>query len=95
MATWSALNHKWDLAACQSVDPELFFPVSAVAATEISRAKAICARCAIRQQCLDYAVETRQPHGIWGGASEEERLQLVTRRRARHSVLSSYPSGGT
>ena len=31
------------------------------------RAKAICNECPARQECLDYALEIREPHGIWGG----------------------------
>jgi WhiB family redox-sensing transcriptional regulator len=83
MATKAGIGSWWDRAACQSADPELFFPVSGTGAglAEITRAKSICARCAIRQQCLDYAVETGQPHGVWGGASEEERRVLAARRR--------------
>jgi len=68
----------WDRAACQSVDPELFFPVSDLgpASLQVARAKAVCARCGVRQQCLDYALATRQVHGIWGGTSEDERRGL-------------------
>jgi WhiB family transcriptional regulator, redox-sensing transcriptional regulator len=68
----------------------LFFPVSAVGpgTSQISRAKAICGRCAIRQQCLDYAVTTRQPDGIWGGASEAERRLIVARRRKLEPQVS-------
>jgi WhiB family redox-sensing transcriptional regulator len=61
----------------------LFFPVSAAGAGvgEIELAKAICARCAIRRRCLDFALDTRQPDGIWGGASEDERRVISARRR--------------
>lgn len=83
MAMKAGIGSWWDLAACQSADPELFFPVSAAGAglAEISQAKAICARCAIRQQCLDYALDSGQPHGVWGGTSEEERRTIALRRR--------------
>jgi WhiB family transcriptional regulator, redox-sensing transcriptional regulator len=86
----TGLSAWWSLAACQSADSELFFPVSAVGlgTSQISRAKAICGRCAIRQQCLDYAVETRQPDGIWGGASEAERRLIVARRRKLEPQVS-------
>jgi WhiB family redox-sensing transcriptional regulator len=40
------------------------------------RAKAICLDCAVRQECLDYAVAIREPHGIWGGLNEAERREL-------------------
>ena len=45
------------LAACRHADPELFFPVSASGPSldQIIQAKAICARCPVRQQCLAFA----------------------------------------
>ena len=68
----------WDwrlLAASRHADPELFFPVSASGPSldQITQAKAICAGCPVRQQCLAFALNTRQNHGVWGGMSEEER----------------------
>jgi hypothetical protein len=42
-----------------------------------ARAKAICAKCPIREACLEYAVETRQPEGVWGGCSTTERVLLA------------------
>lgn len=38
-----------------------------------ARAKAICAQCSVRDECLDYALRIREQHGIWGGLSEVER----------------------
>jgi WhiB family redox-sensing transcriptional regulator len=65
----------WELAACQTADPELFFPISATgpARHQLARAKAVCAGCDVRQLCLDWALSTRQEHGVWGGLAEEER----------------------
>jgi len=62
-------------AACRSADPELFFPVSASGPSlrQGEEAKAICAGCPVRGQCLTFATLTRQEHGIWGGLTEEER----------------------
>jgi WhiB family transcriptional regulator, redox-sensing transcriptional regulator len=80
MAT-KATDSWWDLAACQSADPELFFPVtvSGLARADIARAKAVCAGCAIRRQCLDYAIGNHEAHGVWGGTTEDERQVLVAR----------------
>ena len=63
------------LAACRDADPELFFPVSASGPSmdQITQAKAICADCPVRRQCLVFALSTRQKHGIWGGMTEQER----------------------
>ncbi len=90
MAARPGTGGSWDLAACQSADPDLFFPVSAAGAglAEIADAKAICARCGIRQQCLEYALATRQSHGIWGGATEEERRVIGARRRRLAAQVS-------
>jgi WhiB family transcriptional regulator, redox-sensing transcriptional regulator len=40
------------------------------------RAKAICSACSVRKDCLDYAVATHEPHGVWGGLNELERRPL-------------------
>lgn len=66
--------------ACRTVDPDLFFPVAvgAVANRQIAKAQQICAGCPVRQQCLDFALRTREPVGIWGGTTPEERTR--TRR---------------
>lgn len=82
MAT-KAISSWWELAACRTADPELFFPISSTgsARADITRAKALCARCGIRRQCLDYAIDSHQAHGVWGGASEEERRVIAARRR--------------
>ena len=65
-------------AACRSADPDLFFPISAFgqALEQVAEAKAICARCPVRRQCLAFALRTRQAHGIWGGMTEEERALI-------------------
>lgn len=78
-----------DSAACRHSDTEIFFPVSSVGAgaAETSRAKAICARCPVRQACLTYALATNQVYGIWGGYDEDERR--VLRRRQRRAARAS------
>jgi WhiB family redox-sensing transcriptional regulator len=78
-----ATNSWWDLAACRSADPELFFPVTASgpARADIARAKAVCAMCDVRRRCLDYAIESQQIHGVWGGTTEDERRDLAAQRQ--------------
>jgi WhiB family transcriptional regulator, redox-sensing transcriptional regulator len=62
-------------AACRFADPDLFFPVSdfGKGLDQAAQAKAICAGCRVRLQCLAFALQTRQVHGIWGGLTERER----------------------
>jgi WhiB family redox-sensing transcriptional regulator len=46
------------------------------------RAKEICRTCAVSQECLEYALEIREPHGIWGGLNEVERREILEIRGA-------------
>jgi len=73
-------------AACLDEDPELFFPVGAGEAyqPQIDDAKAVCARCPVKKVCLEWALDTRQGFGVWGGLDEDERVSLLRREyRAR------------
>jgi WhiB family transcriptional regulator, redox-sensing transcriptional regulator len=72
-------------AACRGADVNLFFTPSHLESKEEremreDEAKAICAICPVRAQCLEFALETREPHGIWGGLNEIERRHLIQRR---------------
>ena len=68
--------------ACLGADPELFFPLSSAGPSveQLSQAKTVCAGCQVRAECLEFALATRQVHGVWGGASEDERLRLLADR---------------
>ena len=97
--TTTAADHLaewWSRAACQSADPDLFFPISqsGPAATEIRRAKAVCARCAVRPACLRYALAADPVQGVWGGLSEEERLLLRRREQKARAARRSSPVPG-
>jgi hypothetical protein len=75
-------------AACANApDPELWFPVGegAVAQQQTDDAKAICRTCPVAEQCLSWALETRQDVGIWGGLTERKRRN-IHRRRPRHGT---------
>lgn len=73
-------------AACRDADPEVFFPVGTTgpALAQIEAAKAICATCSVKGTCLEWALETGQDAGVWGGLTEEERRAI--RRSARQRV---------
>jgi len=72
--------------ACRHADPELFFPVAPAgsALAQLARAKKVCARCPVRTPCLEFALETGQDFGVWGGTSEQER-RVMRRSRRRKS----------
>lgn len=75
-------------AICRDTDPDLFFPVGTTgyALVQIERAKQVCGECPVRVDCLQYALDTNQDSGIWGGTSEEERRTIRRRISARHAA---------
>jgi WhiB family redox-sensing transcriptional regulator len=72
-----------DQAACLDEDPERFFPVGTTghALEQIEQAKAVCRSCPVISACLNWALETGQKDGVWGGTSEEERRKMRRRRK--------------
>ncbi len=83
-ATWFWQEH----GSCRSVDPTLFFhPQNERGTARIRRdrtAKAICARCPVRLDCADYAIRAREPYGVWGGLSEDDRERIYRRLDSRN-----------
>ncbi len=72
---------------CRADDGPVFFPPSHFEhkperEAREARARAICAACPARQPCLEWALATGEPYGVWGGTSESERKQLLLRRKA-------------
>lgn len=65
-------------AACQGIDPDVFYPVSDEEADE---AKAVCDQCVVREACLEHALANREREGIWGGTTERERRRIHRQRR--------------
>ncbi|MGH8932540.1 MAG: WhiB family transcriptional regulator [Egibacteraceae bacterium] len=79
-----------DHAACLDTDPELFFPIGTTgpALNQIERAKAVCQRCDVATQCLEWAIATRQDAGVWGGLTDDERRALRRSRQRRKRTAS-------
>jgi hypothetical protein len=75
-----------DASACRREDPDLFAPDGSTGkwVEVIAQAKAICNRCPVREICLNWALDTRQESGIWGGLTEDERWNL-RRREVRNA----------
>ena len=82
--------------ACLSADPDLFFPISPGGASQrqVRRAKAVCGTCPVQAECLAFAVETRQVHGVWGGLGEEELARLRRGLRAPGAAQERIPGTG-
>jgi WhiB family transcriptional regulator, redox-sensing transcriptional regulator len=72
-------------ASCLQYPAVLFFGVDdsespAERRLREDKAKRICATCQVRRQCLEYALTTREPYGIWGGLTELERKARLRSR---------------
>jgi len=76
-------------AACRDSDPELFFPIgnTGPALLQIDQAKQVCRTCPVIADCLQWALDTGQEAGVWGGASEDERRLM---RRNAHRAARAY-----
>ena len=76
-------GYDWQLdAACRGNDAAAFFPPPHFERKDVRLArerfaKSICRGCSVAHECLDYALRTREPHGVWGGLNEFERRHLL------------------
>lgn len=77
-------------AVCRDEDPELFFPIGTAGPglLQVEQAKAVCRRCTVTDECLQWALESGQDAGVWGGMSEEERRAV--KRRGGLRVLRAH-----
>ena len=77
-------------AICRDTDPDLFFPVGTTgqALLQIAKAKEVCGECPVSTQCLEYALDTNQDSGIWGGLDEEQRRSIRRQNAARQRLLA-------
>ena len=70
---------------CADKPPSLFFPSDGVG---VDVARRTCADCPVKSECLEYALENRIAHGVWGGTSERERRRIL-KARAREKVAQA------
>ena len=77
----------WQLRGlCRGQDSSLFFhPEGERGAARAAReqsAKEICLNCPVQKQCTEHALRVREPYGVWGGMTEEEREGHYQRQKA-------------
>ncbi len=83
----------WQLqGACRAASPDLFFhPEGERGPSRRGReqaAKAVCAGCPVLLQCRSHALAVREPYGVWGGMSEDEREAVYLSRRGALATAS-------
>lgn len=83
----AALATEWQTQGlCRVEDAAVFFPPAhfehkVEREAREARAKAICQRCPVRPECLEWALAIREPYGVWGGYTEAERKQVLHGKR--------------
>jgi WhiB family redox-sensing transcriptional regulator len=79
------MDNEWMAAGnCRIEPPATFFPSDGVG---VEIAKRICVECPVKQACLEYALENRIDHGVWGGTSERQRRRILKKRRSSAPLL--------
>lgn len=68
---------------CLQIGPDLFFPKKG---DNTRKAKAVCSRCPVMDECLAYAVADRSLVGIWGGTVERERARIRKYQRLEEAA---------
>jgi WhiB family redox-sensing transcriptional regulator len=74
-------NHELEwrmLGACRGLDASVFYPEND---EDAEIAKQVCRECGVRTACLEFALESREKVGVWGGATERERRRMLRQRR--------------
>ena len=77
-------------AMCRDSHPSVFFPLDEAGARH---ARAVCARCPVRAECLAFAVRNGLHDGIWGGTSERERRAMRVGRPVERQPDNAGRSG--
>ena len=77
---------------CRTVSPELFFHPEGERGSarrrRDERAKRLCLQCPVLEQCRSHALSAREPYGVWGAMTEEERTALLA-----EADISPAPAG--
>src|ERR1051326_726400 len=86
----------WDwqlLGSCREADPTLFFHPEGergpARRNRDSAAKTICAGCPAREESRRHARAGREPYGVWGGLTEDDREAIYSGERHRDVPVAS------
>ena len=62
---------------CAGMDPGKFFPPQGTSSKAVRLLiLETCSYCPVREDCLQYAIETGEDEGIWGGMTARDRRPL-------------------
>ena len=77
-----AETYEWQMrGACRGMDSGFFFHPEGergpARANREARAKEVCQRCPVLEQCRRHALTVHEPYGVWGGLSESDRDEII------------------
>lgn len=83
--------------ACRRTDPAVFFhPEGERGPTRRRRdeaAQAVCGTCPVIRQCREHALAVREPYGVWGGLTEDQReAEYARAKKAANSAAMAAAS---
>ena len=87
-------NWEWQYeGACRTLPTEMFFHPDGERgprrkAREVA-AKAVCGTCPVIAQCRAHALAVQEPYGIWGGLTEEERLEIISKAQRQNRAFTA------
>jgi WhiB family redox-sensing transcriptional regulator len=87
----------WQMqGSCRGVESSVFFHPDgergrARAKREMA-AKQLCRQCPVITECAAHALSVREPYGVWGGMTEEEREAIYSRRRISAQTFIPAPA---
>lgn len=86
----------WQLrGACRGMDSEIFFHPERergpARTGREARAKEVCRRCEVIDQCRSHALAVQEPYGVWGGLSAAERHEIHLGRTRRVQLPDRQP----
>ena len=94
------MDHAWQwqrLGSCRGMDSAVFFHPDGERNPSRARctanAKEVCQRCPVMDMCREFALQTREPFGAWGGLAEAER-RIILERRGTPIPSRTPPWGG-
>lgn len=87
---------EWQLiGACRGMDSGIFFHPpgerGGARTRRANQAKAICQDCPVIGECLEHALRMREPYGVWGGRTEEERAKILGVQSLRYPAPARDP----
>lgn len=78
-------------AVCAGMDPRVFFAQNRHSREQVNVARQICATCPVAAACGDWAIQTGERNGVWGGMTQQELRRKRQRFTSRAKTNTTAP----